>query len=169
MISPQLLRALQLLIGRGEKALHVRATGGATTVLLVAVLSGSYAVVVAERGATNANLTSYPRALWWSVETATTVGYGDYYPVTFWGRVIAGVMMFAGITTFGVVTAAIATWFVGRERKRHHLAASLRDYAGQGEQRLREDACTLHDRFDRLERLITAPRPGPGGGSPGPG
>lgn len=163
------VRTFQLLLGRGERALHVRATGGAATILAVVMVAGSYAVVAAERGASGANLTSYPRALWWSVETATTVGYGDFYPITVWGRIIACVVMVAGITTFGVVTAAIATLFVGRDRKRHRLAEEAGERARRGERLVREDAYALHERFDRLERMLTASGPGAGGtGGGGP-
>lgn len=143
MLPGFLSRAVALLLGQEGRSLHVRAAGWATLVLGAVMLAGSYAVVAAERGAPDANLTSYPRALWWSVETATTVGYGDLYPVTFWGRVVACLVMFTGITTYGMVTAAIATWFVGHDRRHHrHLTEAL------------------HDRFDRLESLLTERTPG---------
>ncbi|MER5428441.1 potassium channel family protein [Streptomyces sp. NPDC002588] len=151
-------RALDLLLGREGRSLHLKAAGGATAVLLVAMLAGSWAVVVAEHGARRANLTSYPKALWWSVETATTVGYGDFYPVTLWGRIVGGIVMVVGITTYGLVTAALATWFVGHEeRRRHRLAQDVRE--------LREEtAHALHERFDRLERLIVGRQGHDGGG-----
>jgi voltage-gated potassium channel len=147
-----LARVIGLLLGREGRSLHSKAAAGATLVLAAVMLLGSWAVTEVERGASGANLTSYPRALWWSVETATTVGYGDFYPVTFWGRVIACVVMFMGITTYGMITAAIATWFVGRDaRRQHHLV-----------QRLSMDARALHERFDRLEHLLR-----PAGRAPG--
>jgi voltage-gated potassium channel len=56
--------------------------------------------------------------------------------------------MVVGITTYGMVTAAPATWFVGREqRRRRHLAHEAHEL---GEQTVR----ALHERFDRLERLV---------------
>ncbi|WP_051855516.1 potassium channel family protein [Streptomyces sp. NRRL B-1347] len=139
--------------GRGDRSLHLKAAGGATVVLAVTMAVGSWAVVAAEHGARNANLTTYPKALWWSIETATTVGYGDFYPVTLWGRVVGAVVMGVGITTYGVMTAALATWFVGREQRRHHLVRSAEREA----RALRDDtARALHERFDRLERMLTA-------------
>jgi voltage-gated potassium channel len=157
MLTSFFARVRRLLTGRGDRTLHSRATGGATTILAVVMLLGSFVVVAAERDADGANLTSYPRALWWSVETATTVGYGDFYPVTLWGRLVACVVMFAGITTYGVVTAAIATWFVGRDRDRHHLAEAA---GREVERRLSEDARAIHERFDRMEHLMSAGRDG---------
>ena len=47
--------------------------------------------------------TSIPTAMWWAVVTLTTTGYGDMYPVTFWGRVIAGFTMFFGLVLFGIL------------------------------------------------------------------
>ncbi|MDH6218740.1 potassium channel family protein [Streptomyces pseudovenezuelae] len=145
-------RTVALLLGREGRSLHLRAAGGATAVLAVVMAVGSYAVVAAEHGARGAQITSYPRALWWSIETATTVGYGDFYPVTPWGRVIGTVVMVVGITAYGMVTAALATWFVGRDQKRrHHLAREAEDAA----RAVREEATrALHARFDRLERLL---------------
>ncbi|CAM5233983.1 hypothetical protein SALBM311S_01426 [Streptomyces alboniger] len=109
-----LTRAVEGLFDREGRSLHLRAAGGALIVLVVVMLTGSWAVIAAEQGAKSANLTTYPSTVWWSVETATTVGYGDFYPVTLWGRIVGGVMMVVGITTYGIVTAALATWFVGR-------------------------------------------------------
>lgn len=152
MVPGFLVRAVQLLRGREGRSLHLKAAGAATAVLLVVMLAGSWAVIAAEEGARGANLTSYPRALWWSVETATTVGYGDFYPVTPWGRIIGTVVMVVGITTYGMVTAALATWFVGREQRRgHRLAHGAHELC-------EESARALHERFDRMERLLAGRR-----------
>jgi voltage-gated potassium channel len=149
-----LTKAVDLLLGREGRSLHLKAAGGATVVLGITMLVGSWAVVAAEQGAVAANLTTYPRALWWSIETATTVGYGDFYPVTLWGRLIGSVVMVVGITTYGVVTAALATWFVGREDVRHrHLARSAEEAAHR---LCDETAHALHERFDRVERMLTS-------------
>ncbi|MEU6285477.1 ion channel [Streptomyces sp. NPDC047028] len=147
MVPAFLARVVASLLGRGSWSLHVKAAGTATAVLALVMLGGSWAVVAAEAGAGGANLTSYPRALWWSIETATTVGYGDFYPVTAWGRVVGAVVMVVGITTYGMVTAALATWFVAREQRRHR-AHQLRDAATEA----------LHERFDRLEQLLNRDR-----------
>lgn len=83
-----------------------RAVALAATLL---VTIGSLAMLDAERDAAGANITSFGDALWWAVTTITTVGYGDTYPVTVEGRLIATVMMLLGIALVGVVTAGIAT------------------------------------------------------------
>ena len=144
MLPGFLARAVELLLGRQGRSLHLKAAGGATAVLGVVMLIGSWAVVAAEQDAVRPNLRTYPQALWWSIETATTVGYGDFYPVTLGGRVIGAVVMVVGITTYGMVTAALATWFVAREQKRRH---GLHQVGA-------ETLHALHERFDRLERMV---------------
>ena len=52
--------------------------------------------------------------MWWAITTMTTVGYGDTYPTTLTGRVIAVFMMIGGIAILGTVTAAVASWLVER-------------------------------------------------------
>ena len=47
--------------------------------------------------------TSIPASMWWCIVTLTTTGYGDMFPVTFWGRIIAGVTMLLGLVLFGVL------------------------------------------------------------------
>ncbi|WP_396641209.1 potassium channel family protein [Microbacterium sp.] len=84
-------------------------TVGAT--ILTVVIAG-LAVYDAERA--NGNIDSFGDAMWWAFVTITTVGYGDYYPVTIAGRVVAVGLMIGGIALIGVVTATLASWIVER-------------------------------------------------------
>jgi voltage-gated potassium channel len=70
------------------------------------------AVLDAEENAAKSNIHNIGDALWWAVVTVTTVGYGDYYPVTFVGRIVAVGLMIGGIAVLGVVTASVASWLV---------------------------------------------------------
>lgn len=77
-------------------------------------LIGSLAVLDAERTEPDANILSFWDALWWSVTTMTTVGYGDRFPVTDIGRIVAVGLMVCGIAILGTVTATLASWIVER-------------------------------------------------------
>ncbi len=79
---------------------------------LVLVTVGALAVLDAEQGTAGASIVTFPDALWWAITTVTTVGYGDLYPVTTAGRVVAAALMIVGISVLGVVTAGVAAWFV---------------------------------------------------------
>lgn len=70
------------------------------------------AVYSVERGASGSTITDFGTALWWAFVTVTTVGYGDFSPVTFQGKIIAVVLMFTGIALIGIVTATLASWIV---------------------------------------------------------
>lgn len=93
---------------RGRLALYV----GTTTVLLVVV--ASLGVLEAERGRPGSNIETFPEALWWGVATITTAGYGDFYPTTLEGRLVAVGLMIGGIGLIGFVTGSLATWIVER-------------------------------------------------------
>ena len=60
----------------------------------------------------NSNIKTAEDALWWSFTTITTVGYGDRYPVTTEGRIVAAFLMITGVGFFGTFTGFIASWFV---------------------------------------------------------
>lgn len=87
----------------------------ATIVLLVHMATLS--VLDMERSAPGANITTFGDGLWWSLVTVTSVGYGDFYPVTLQGRIIAAGLMLCGIGMLGLVTAALASWIVERIEK----------------------------------------------------
>ena len=80
----------------------------------LAVGLGALAALDAERTAEGANITSFGDALWWACTTVTTVGYGDRFPVTTEGRIVAVVLMLVGIGLVGSVTATVAAWILKR-------------------------------------------------------
>lgn len=91
-----------------------KAKGAFTSVTLLAlllVIFSSIAILQVEKDP-NSNIKSAEDAIWWSYVTITTVGYGDKFPVTTEGRIIAAILMTAGVGLFGTFTAFVASWFV---------------------------------------------------------
>ena len=66
----------------------------------------------AEAKAPDANITTGGDALWWGLVTITTVGYGDYYPVTMLGRIVGISVMFAGVGIIGALASILASMLV---------------------------------------------------------
>jgi voltage-gated potassium channel len=63
------------------------------------------------------NIKTAEDAIWWAYVTVTTVGYGDKFPVTTEGRIIAAVLMTVGVGLFGTFTAFLASWFVTEKQE----------------------------------------------------
>ena len=89
---------------------------------VVLVLDGAIMVYFYERHAPHSDIHTLGESVWFSVVTVTTVGYGDYTPVTVYGRITAILIMLIGLLTLAVVTAQVASNFVaqgpGRSRRR---------------------------------------------------
>jgi len=73
---------------------------------------GGILVLWFEAGQPGANIETGGEALWWGVVTITTVGYGDYYPVTGGGEIVATIMIFSGVALISIFTAWVASTFL---------------------------------------------------------
>jgi voltage-gated potassium channel len=87
-------------------------------VALLLVFTISWIVLAAEQNAVGANIKNYHEAVWWAFVTITTVGYGDYYPVTGIGQSMAVILMFFGLGIIGVLSSYLATTFLSLQSRR---------------------------------------------------
>ncbi len=113
----RLLVLLQMLNRRATSTLRGRVALYICSSAVLVLFSASLAMLDAERGKPGATIETFGDALWWAAATMTTVGYGDYTPVTTQGRAVGFALMLAGIALLGVVTASIATWLIDRVRE----------------------------------------------------
>jgi voltage-gated potassium channel len=79
-----------------------------TITAIVLITTASLTILRLERGAADAQILTGRDAFWWSMVTITSVGYGDYVPVTIWGRILAMILMIFGIGIFAVLTSFVA-------------------------------------------------------------
>lgn len=144
------LRALRILqagagMARASVALRrITTRPGFRGFLLIAsgtVVASAVAVTAFERQVEDSNISSFADALWWAFVTATTVGYGDHFPVSPQARAMAMVLMLVGIGVFSVVTANIAAFFV-ETSDTEAQSVSLDD---------------LDQRLARIEALLSGP------------
>jgi voltage-gated potassium channel len=91
-----------------------KAQGALTSVAVIAFLLVIFSAIAILQVETdpNSNIKTAEDAIWWAYVSITTVGYGDKFPVTTEGRMIAAILMTAGMGLFGTFTAYVASWFV---------------------------------------------------------
>ena len=118
----------------------------------VLVANGAIIVYLYERHAPNSNIHTLGDSLWWSVVTVTTVGYGDFFPVTTPGRITACLIMGIGLVTLAVITAQVASGFIAQAASRAQRGPQPQ--AAPPEVTLAE----LDRRLARIERLLTEGR-----------
>jgi len=119
-------------------------TGVASVVLseFLLILFCAVGILICEQQDPEANIKTAGDALWWSVTTVTTVGCSDKYPVTGEGRIVAMILMIAGIGLFGILSGLAASFFIGsREQSIIHE-----------ENKILARLERLEEKIDRLKR-----------------
>ena len=114
-------------------------------------MGGSMAILRLEQAIPTGNIKTPSDALWWSIVTITTVGYGDRYPVSDGGRIVAAILMIVGVALFGTFTGFVASMFVEPDIKReenevHSLAQQIKA--------LRGEIQAIDDKISRQNRKV---------------
>jgi len=118
----RVLRAFRSVRYLTSHIFKTRTKGTFSTVSLISFLMlifGSISILQVET-VPESNIKTAGDAIWWAFVTITTVGYGDKFPVTGEGRVIAAFLMITGVALFGTFTGFIAAWFMGEKSNKEN-------------------------------------------------
>jgi voltage-gated potassium channel len=119
----------------------------------VVLTTATAAVLEFESEIPQGNIRSAGDAFWWAIVTLATVGYGDHYPVTLWGRVAAVALMTMGVGIFGVLASYLANLF---------LPTSPDDDEASDLAEIKAELAALNGRLDALQTMLgDEPSPGP--------
>ncbi|MGX9461231.1 ion transporter [Shewanella sp. A14] len=124
----QILRVIRLI--RMSRSLIIpllrqrkQSTLASLLVAMVLILAtASVLILLVESAEPNANIQTAEQALWWALVTISTVGYGDYYPVSTVGHVIGGLVIISGVSFFGVISGYMASVFVAPDEQERNEA-----------------------------------------------
>jgi voltage-gated potassium channel len=119
----RIVRLLRKMTGSELRRIFTRRLAQSTLLFtlvigLFLIFTISWIVFEAEQNAPGANIKTYHDAVWWAFVTITTVGYGDYYPVTTLGQSMAVILMFFGLGIIGVLSSYLATTFLSLQSRR---------------------------------------------------
>lgn len=119
---------------------------------LILIYTVALSVLSVEKNAPNANINTIGDSLWWAIVTFTTIGYGDFYPVTTLGRWSAAALMIGGFVVLSMVTAAVASWLV------ESVTAATRTRTRESEPDITEELARLTNLINRLhDRMDLGP------------
>ena len=138
------------------RGFHLRIVVAVTVVTSVIVAVSSLALWGIERDRTGSNINSYGDALWWAMETITTVGYGDHHPITVAGRFVAAALMVIGVALVGVITATVVTWFFSEL----DLLREVREIEAE-EERAEATLANILEQLTRLNQRLDRPEARP--------
>jgi voltage-gated potassium channel len=111
---------------------EARTTGALVFILCLTVTVSGSIMYMIEGEEKDTAFTSIPVAMWWAIETLTTVGYGDMIPSTAGGRLVGGVVIVAGIVTLALFSGLITVSFIDQLRLRRMQAANQTPAGAEG-------------------------------------
>jgi len=132
----------------GEDLDQNRAESAALITVFLAIVvltTATIAVLEFESEVPQANIRSGGDAFWWAIVTLATVGYGDYYPVTLWGRIAAVALMTMGVGIFGVLASYLANLF---------LPTTLDDDGVPDLAEIKAELAALNTRLDAIQAML---------------
>ena len=147
-------------VGQAHRLFTRRSLYVAAPLALIFTIYAAIYVYMAEKPHTDANIHGLGDAGWWALVTLETVGYGDVYPHTASGRIMAVLLMLVGVAFFGLITAALASLFVENDGssldvgKLERLAAKRKKHGWTDEQYAEKKKKVIGpSRLERLEAL----------------
>jgi len=118
---------------------------------------GSLAMLRVEQGATGANITTASDAIWYTIVTISTVGYGDQYPVTGAGRILGTGIIVVGVGIFGTFTGYLANFFLSPKQKEPAPPADAGDTGAATVEGLRLRLDESEAKLAEIRKLLAEP------------
>ncbi len=151
----------------GRSLVKDRAGSALYLLLFVGILVlefGSLQILHIEQYAPGANITTGSDAIWYTIVTISTVGYGDQYPVTNRGRWFATIIIVTGVGIFGAFTGYLANLFLSPSKKQTRAEpsadADVRSKINELRELIAVQQQQQHDVMDDIERLLPSEEPG---------
>ncbi|QSX33001.1 ion transporter [Shewanella avicenniae] len=159
----QILRVIRLIrMSRSIIAVLLKqrrqATLASLMVAMVTIIAfSSVMILLVESGIDSANIKSAEDAIWWSLVTISTVGYGDFYPVTTVGHVIGAIVIVCGVSFFGVISGYMASLFVApdEEENRESQRKEMREELAVVLSRMEQNQQQMMSEITHLKQALT--------------
>jgi voltage-gated potassium channel len=133
------------------------ASAAIISTMVILVLAGAVLMRVFDSD----NFPTFGEAIWFTLQTVTTVGYGDTTPTTSIGRFVASAVMLVSIALVTVITAGVTSMFIGSLDRERNTVDRAEDIAGREATRetlarIEAALAAAHERLARLEEIATA-------------